>query len=309
MQGFSSVLPESPWRLPGHGGNGFGAKENSSDFVLRIYRIDPQFQDTDPGGPGTIDGRRSSPCTTRIARSTSSSSLTARSTRERYSGGSGHPRQTLADRRRLRHRVGPVGRDGTLWFGDEFGPFLLHTELAGQSARAPFACPASSRRRTVPERRHAESRAQQGLRRDGCSCSGRTSVPDARRPAHDDPDQQRLTIYAFDTKTRRYTGTGGTTAWKPPSSTGQRSATSRDQRPHLSRHRARQQRRGLRRNSRRFFPSISDVDADRLSHQAGSRQPAQYQGPTPPCRVRPGFPVPVSDHRERHLSTATGWAC
>jgi len=54
VQGISSVLAGS------HGGfwvmadNGFGAKENSSDFVLRLYRIDPDFR-TRPGAPGTVE--------------------------------------------------------------------------------------------------------------------------------------------------------------------------------------------------------------------------------------------------------------
>jgi hypothetical protein len=30
--------------------------------------------------------------------------------------------------------------DGTLWFGDEFGPFLLHTDLTGKVLEPPSAC-------------------------------------------------------------------------------------------------------------------------------------------------------------------------
>jgi len=31
--------------------------------------------------------------------------------------------------------------DGTLWFGDEFGPFLLHTDATGKLLEAPIALP------------------------------------------------------------------------------------------------------------------------------------------------------------------------
>jgi glycerophosphoryl diester phosphodiesterase len=32
-------------------------------------------------------------------------------------------------------------RDGTLWFGDEFGPFLLHTSANGRLLHAPYPVP------------------------------------------------------------------------------------------------------------------------------------------------------------------------
>jgi hypothetical protein len=54
FQGISSVLPGLHgdfWVMPD---NGFGAKENSPDFVLRVYQIDPDFR-TRRGGSGTIE--------------------------------------------------------------------------------------------------------------------------------------------------------------------------------------------------------------------------------------------------------------
>ena len=32
-------------------------------------------------------------------------------------------------------------RDGTLWLGDEFGPFLLHTEATGKALEPPIPLP------------------------------------------------------------------------------------------------------------------------------------------------------------------------
>lgn len=34
--------------------------------------------------------------------------------------------------------------DGTFWFGDEFGPFLLHTDAAGRLLQAPIPTPGMS---------------------------------------------------------------------------------------------------------------------------------------------------------------------
>ena len=53
VQGFSAVLDAGGgeyWAMPD---NGFGAKANSGDFLLRMYRIAPDFE-TAVGGSGTI---------------------------------------------------------------------------------------------------------------------------------------------------------------------------------------------------------------------------------------------------------------
>ena len=34
-----------------------------------------------------------------------------------------------------------IDRRGTLWFGDEFGPFLLHTDLTGNVLEKPIPLP------------------------------------------------------------------------------------------------------------------------------------------------------------------------
>src|SRR3712207_4985327 len=53
VQGFSAVNPARGggyWAMPD---NGFGAEANSRDFLLRVYRIFPDFE-TARGGSGTI---------------------------------------------------------------------------------------------------------------------------------------------------------------------------------------------------------------------------------------------------------------
>jgi Glycerophosphoryl diester phosphodiesterase family len=54
IPGFSAVLDAGRgefWAMPG---NGFGAKTNSGDFLLWLYRIRPDFE-TDRGGSGSVD--------------------------------------------------------------------------------------------------------------------------------------------------------------------------------------------------------------------------------------------------------------
>jgi hypothetical protein len=56
VQGFSAVLDAGRgelWVMPD---NGYGAEENPKDFLLRVYRIAPDFE-TAKGGSGTIDVR------------------------------------------------------------------------------------------------------------------------------------------------------------------------------------------------------------------------------------------------------------
>jgi hypothetical protein len=55
-QGFSSVLRAPNGDFLAMPDNGFGAKDNSPDYVLRLYRISPDFR-TKNRGTGTIKVR------------------------------------------------------------------------------------------------------------------------------------------------------------------------------------------------------------------------------------------------------------
>jgi hypothetical protein len=121
--------------------NGFGAKENSADFVLRMYRIDPSFK-TKHGGKGTIGV---------------DSFITLHDPNHKIAfpivaDGSVYPGSTLPVDPEIRKRrllTGGdfdiesvrVAADGTLWFGDEFGPFLIHMDVRGKMLDAPLPLP------------------------------------------------------------------------------------------------------------------------------------------------------------------------
>src|ERR671918_2060909 len=53
IPGFSAVLQAGAGIFWAMADNGFGAKTNSADFLLRLYRIRPDFK-TELGGAGTL---------------------------------------------------------------------------------------------------------------------------------------------------------------------------------------------------------------------------------------------------------------
>ena len=106
--------------------NGFGNKANSRPFLLRVYTVRPDCE-TARGGrrhrdPDWINLRDPD------HRSRSRSSTRART--ERYLTGGDFDIESFR-----------IDRSGTLWFGEEFGPFLLHTDATGKVLEAPIPLP------------------------------------------------------------------------------------------------------------------------------------------------------------------------
>ncbi len=224
VQGFSGVIAG-----PAAGtyyvtiDNGFGAKSNSADSLLRVYAIRPDFR-TPSGGSGTVhpvDFRRGTP----LPSFTPASYITLHDPDRRlgfpivadadtYPGTpAGIP--VAADIRRERLLTGAdldpesLRRDrvGHFWFGDEFGPFLVETDATGRVLQAArplpgvFA-PENPFRGDTPSNL-GSSRGFEGLaiNRAGTRLFGLiegTVVGDAARV---------LRIHEFDIRQARFTGT------------------------------------------------------------------------------------------------------
>jgi hypothetical protein len=106
--------------------NGYGAKGNSADFLLRIYRLAVAWNGPDSTGRVTpaafvqlADPDRRLPFP--IARGTSA---------DRWLTGADLDPESMI---RL--------ADGTFWVGDEFGPFLLHFATDGRLLDPPYEIP------------------------------------------------------------------------------------------------------------------------------------------------------------------------
>lgn len=127
VQGFSAVQfadKDTFWFMPD---NGFGAKANSSDFLLRIYRVDPSYRGIESGN-GTVnvgnfiqlsDPDKKIPF-----------KITNEGTSDRLLTGADFDIESFV-----------LAADGTIWVGEEFGPYLLHFDTAGKLLDAPIATP------------------------------------------------------------------------------------------------------------------------------------------------------------------------
>jgi glycerophosphoryl diester phosphodiesterase len=128
IQGFSGVQAADAntfWFMPD---NGYGAKSNSSDFLLRIYRLDPSFRGAEPGGDGSVkvlnfiqfsDPNKKIPF-----------KIVNESTSDRLLTGADFDIESFV-----------FGKDGSIWIGEEFGPYLLHFDATGKLLDTPIATP------------------------------------------------------------------------------------------------------------------------------------------------------------------------
>jgi hypothetical protein len=191
VPGFSAVLAAGHgefWAMPD---NGYGAKTNSGDFLLRVYRIRPDFE-TAKGGSGAVEvlgfvQLRDPDAKIPFALFRSDRLLTGAD----------------LDIESLR-----IARDGTLWFGDEFGPFLVHTDAMGKVLEAPIALPGvqSPQNPFLPSPDAWTIRASRGFEGMARSIDGKTLYPMLEGALRNDLDPRRRILNEFDLRTEEYTG-------------------------------------------------------------------------------------------------------
>jgi len=127
VQGFSGVQfasNDSYWFLSD---NGFGSKTNSSDYLLRIYELDPSFN-------GVEDGDSSVEVLNFIQLSDPDNKvpfeIQNEGTSDRLLTGADFDTESFV-----------FAADGTIWVGEEFGPYLLHFDATGKLLDAPIPTP------------------------------------------------------------------------------------------------------------------------------------------------------------------------
>jgi hypothetical protein len=158
VQGFSAVLPgprRDTFRFMTD--NGFGAKANSADALLRVYTVAVDFR-TRFGGSGTVapadwkTGREVSAFESRTRITLNDAGhqlgLAIQADSTNYYGDATKP-PVDASIRSGRLLTGADldiesmrrDRQGNLWFGDEFGPYLVKTDPQGTVLRAAIPLP------------------------------------------------------------------------------------------------------------------------------------------------------------------------
>jgi hypothetical protein len=97
-----------------------------------------------------------------------------------------------------------IDRRGTLWFGDEFGPFLLHADAAGRVLEPPIPLPgvrSPDSPAPAPAPNLASSNGFEGM---AISPDGRTLYPTLEGPLVEDADKTIRRMFTFDIAKRRY---------------------------------------------------------------------------------------------------------
>jgi hypothetical protein len=141
VQGFSALINGDDGAFLALPDNGFGTQENSPDFLLSVYELRPDFK-TAAGGSGAVAAR--SLFMLRDPDRHISYSLIA--DLDRYPGSDIPVDPSIKEDRLLTGADFDVESfrrvpDGTFYFGDEFGPYLLHTDSSGRLLRPPIPLP------------------------------------------------------------------------------------------------------------------------------------------------------------------------
>ena len=191
--GVSAVLDAGNGEYLAMADNGFGKKENSADFLLRAYIIRPDFE-TAQGGSGEIS----------VGEFIQLRDPDRRIPFEIANEDTGDRLLTGAD-----FDIESVRRDpgGGLWFGDEFGPFLLHTDATGRVLEAPIPLPGvkSPENPTLQSEEEPNLPTSRGFEGMAISEDGATLYP-MLEGALEDQDQSQRFIYEFDLGSKSYTG-------------------------------------------------------------------------------------------------------
>ncbi len=193
IPGFSAAIDNGDGTFWAQPDNGFGAKGNSADFLLRLYLVKPQWK-TAKGGAGTITVLRH---------------ITLSDPRHKIDfpivNEAGNGRQLTGDDFDIESVQ--RGHDGSFWIGDEFGPFLLHADSRGRLLSAPVPFPLGK----APQNPHlggdqANVRGSGGFEAMAQSKDGRHLYPIVEKALINDTDKSRRIISEFDTRAGNYTG-------------------------------------------------------------------------------------------------------
>lgn len=203
VQGFSAAVKNNDGSYMAMSDNGFGTQNNSADYLLRIYKIKPDFK-TKTKGTGQVSVQDF--IQLRDPNKLVPFEIVNNNTPDRLLTGADFDPESM-------QRVA----DGTYWIGDEFGPYLLHFSAEGVLLDAPIPLPhplIKGQELRSPQNQlnkaginYIEPLIQQSGGFEGMALSkdGQYLYPLLEKPLKGDASGQ-LIISQFDLKTKSYTG-------------------------------------------------------------------------------------------------------
>jgi len=193
IPGFSAAIDNRDGTFWAQPDNGFGAKGNSADFLLRLYLVKPRWKTAD-GGVGEVEVLRH--ITLSDPRHKIEFPLVNEATSDRQLTGDDFDIESVQR-----------GRDGSFWIGDEFGPFLLHVDSRGRILSAPVPFPLGKSPQN-PDLGDEQANVQRsgGFEAMAQSQDRRYLYPIVENSLVNDADKRRRVVSEFDTRTSRYTG-------------------------------------------------------------------------------------------------------
>ena len=194
VQGFSSVIDgRHPGEYLAMPDNGFGAKANSADFLIRAYYIRPEFK-TAQGGTGSV--AVGDYISFRDPGHHFGFTIVNENSPERLLTGADIDPESLQR-----------DHNGELWVGDEFGPWILHFSADGVLLDSPFPIPGvrspnnpglGGQPPTQPNSRGFEGMA--------ITLDGKNLYAILEGANIGDPDQNRRYVFEFSIKDKALTG-------------------------------------------------------------------------------------------------------
>ena len=194
VQGFSSVIDgRHPGEYLAMPDNGFGAKANSADFLIRAYYIRPEFK-TAQGGTGSV--AVGDYISFRDPGHHFGFTIVNENSPERLLTGADIDPESLQR-----------DHNGELWVGDEFGPWILHFSADGVLLDPPFPIPG------VRSPNNPGLGGQPPTQPNSRGFEGMAITPDGKNlyailegANIGDPDQNRRYMFEFSIKDKALTG-------------------------------------------------------------------------------------------------------
>lgn len=223
VQGFSGILQGPGGSLQMLVDNGFGSKANSADALLRMYAVNVDWQNHSVRAANFQNGAVQSGFT-------ASSRINLNDANRKMpfgivADGATYPGSTVAVDSSIRSQRLLTGadldlesvrrdRNGNLWFGEEFGPFLVKTDAGGTVQnvyRTPNVLGLGSNPNVQSPSNPIPTGANNlpgsgGFEGMALNASGDKLYTLLERPLTTDSDQRRLLVQEFDLATEAFTG-------------------------------------------------------------------------------------------------------